>query len=98
YTTATVTVNNSASYRKGEYYNCALNANNDSAPAWLSVTNVASLSGSTNTVMGNLLIAPTNQMFSYDGDGNLTNDSVWAYVWDGENRLVQMSNLTTLTN
>ncbi len=96
YATAAVTVNNNATYRKGEYYQCALAANNDSGPSWLSVTNLASLSGSTNTITGNLLIAPTNQLFSYDADGNLTNDSVWVYLWDGENRLIQMSNLTAV--
>src|SRR6266404_5345484 len=52
--------------------------------------------GSTNIVTGNILVPPTNQVFSYDADGNLTNDSVWAYRWDGENRLIQMSNLTAV--
>jgi YD repeat-containing protein len=28
-----------------------------------------------------------NQSFSYDGDGNLTNDGQFAYTWDAENRL-----------
>ena len=31
------------------------------------------------------------EQFSYDADGNLTNDGRWAYAWDGENRLVQMT-------
>ena len=28
----------------------------------------------------------TNQL-AYDPDGNLTNDGVWVYGWNGENRL-----------
>ena len=30
----------------------------------------------------------TPEDFSYDADGNLTNDGRFAYTWDGENRLV----------
>jgi RHS repeat-associated protein len=37
-------------------------------------------------------------LFQYDADGNLSNDNVWVYLWDAENRLVQMSNTTSLTN
>ena len=29
--------------------------------------------------------------FSYDPDGNLTNDGRWAYTWDAENRLIGMT-------
>lgn len=28
--------------------------------------------------------------FNYDDDGNLTDDGIWRYVWNAENRLVQM--------
>jgi len=30
------------------------------------------------------------QAFEYDADGNLTHDSVWDYVYDAENRLIQI--------
>jgi len=30
------------------------------------------------------------EMFSYDNDGNLTADGTWTYVWDGENRLIEV--------
>ena len=30
----------------------------------------------------------------YDSDGNLTNDSVFVYTWDGENRLIQVEPLS----
>src|SRR5688572_633781 len=36
------------------------------------------------------MVPPATQSFSYDADGNLTNDSVWTYIWDGENRLIRM--------
>ncbi|MBM3855447.1 MAG: hypothetical protein FJ399_20215, partial [Verrucomicrobia bacterium] len=32
-------------------------------------------------------LPPMTQDFTYDDDGNLTNDGVWIYSWDGENRL-----------
>jgi RHS repeat-associated protein len=41
---------------------------------------------------------PATQTFGYDLDGNLTNDSIWALKWDSENRLVQATNLTTVTS
>ena len=31
------------------------------------------------------------KQFSYDADGNLTNDGRWAYTWDAENRLTGMT-------
>ena len=36
-------------------------------------------------------IAQAQQTMTYDADGNLTNDGIWVYHWDGENRLTQMS-------
>jgi RHS repeat-associated protein len=36
-------------------------------------------------------VAQTPEVFSYDADGNLTNDGRWSYVWDAENRLIQMT-------
>lgn len=34
---------------------------------------------------------------TYDYDGNLTYDAIWAYTWDGENRLKEMHMQTTDT-
>jgi RHS repeat-associated protein len=77
-------------YRKGEYYRVELNPDNTANPVWQSVTNRAVQSGSTNSVTGNAFLPKTPEIFGYDADGNLTNDGRWAYVWDGENRLVRM--------
>jgi RHS repeat-associated protein len=48
------------------------------------------------TVTGHLLVPPSGQSFQYDADGNLTNDLVWRYKWDGENRLIEATNVTGL--
>lgn len=36
------------------------------------------------------------QVLAYDADGNLTNDGVFSYSWDAENRLTNMMSLTTV--
>jgi RHS repeat-associated protein len=35
-------------------------------------------------------IPPTSESFTYDLDGNLTQDARWQYTWDAENRLVSV--------
>ena len=94
-TATNVNVNNTLAYRKGEYYRVELNPNNASAAVWQSVTNRAVQSGTTNSTTGNLFLPKTAEVFAYDADGNLTNDGRWAYVWDGENRLVRQFAPTT---
>ena len=89
-TATNVNVNNTLAYRKGEYYRVELILNNASAAIWQSVTNRAVQSGTTNSTTGNLFLPKQAEVFSYDADGNLTNDGRWAYVWDGENRLTRM--------
>ena len=46
--------------------------------------------------MGAALVPPAGQVLQYDLDGNLTNDGLWFYVWDAENRLKAIENLTNL--
>ena len=98
YADATVTVNDNASYRKGEFYQYALALSNGSGPVWQAVTNKAVKGGNTTTITNNLLCAPATQTLTYDLDGNLTNDLVWALKWDGENRLIEATNLTTVAS
>jgi RHS repeat-associated protein len=85
--TNTVTVNGSAPYRKGEYFRQEVTAANSSTSVWQNVSVAAT--GET-TVNGNVYVPKTKEVFSYDLDGNLTNDGRWAYSWDAENRLVRM--------
>ncbi len=68
-----------------------LPANNASAALWQSVTNIASLSGTSQTNMGNLFLPKTAESYTYDLDGNLTSDGRWTNKWDGENRLIDMT-------
>jgi len=60
---------------------------NAGGPVWTGVS-VESGGFSTN---GGLVCPAAQQTLSYDADGNLTGDGIWAYGWDGENRLVEMS-------
>src|SRR6058998_1367789 len=43
-----------------------------------------------------VLLPPATQSFTYDDDGNLLTDGVRSYTWDAENRLTQITNLTTV--
>ncbi len=84
--TNAVTVNGQTAYRNQEYFRQQLPANNSASALW---TNII-VSGGQN-VTGNVYVAEQPEVFSYDADGNLTNDGRWAYTWDGENRMVQMT-------
>jgi len=63
---------------------------NTTTNVWQSVTNQAVLTGTTNTTIGNVFLPKTQEMFAYDADGNLTNDGRWSFIWDAENRPLQM--------
>jgi RHS repeat-associated protein len=89
--TNTVTVNGQTAYRKGEYFREQLPANNANGPLWTNITVAAS--GQT-SVSGNEFVPKTPEQFSYDADGNLTNDGRWQYTWDAENRLVSLATNT----
>jgi len=90
--TNTVTVNSQTAYRKWEYFRTELAPNNSSTALWTNI--IVAATGQT-SVTGNVFMAQTPETFSYDADGNLTNDGRWTYTWDAENRLI---NLTSLAN
>ncbi|HAB16596.1 MAG TPA: hypothetical protein DCE44_09110, partial [Verrucomicrobiales bacterium] len=77
--------------RRGEYYHYAMTVGNSSAAQYPSLT-AKSLYGATQTIAaGRAFVPPATEIFTYDTDGNLTSDGRWTtYVWDGENRLVEM--------
>jgi RHS repeat-associated protein len=85
FATNTVTVNGQGVYRKGEYFRKELSVNNAAAPVWTNITVNATGQAS---VSGNALLPKAQEQFWYDADGNLTSDSLWTNVWNGENRLV----------
>ena len=69
--TATVTVNNQATYRYGDYFRAELTADNTASAPWFGVTNVAVLSYGTNadivvSTTGNVFVAQTPEAFTYD--------------------------------
>ncbi len=87
--TNAVTVNGNAADRRVEYFHREIEVANSGGPLWQEVT--VSSGGATNT--GGLIFPANNQALVYDADGNLTSDGVWTYGWDGENRLITMTNV-----
>jgi len=85
--TNAVTVNTAATYRKGEYFRKQLAVDNSTVPVWLQV-DVAALNEA--TVTRHEFVPKTPEVFTYDMDGNLTQDGRWNYTWDAENRLVRV--------
>ena len=87
---STVTVNGQSAYRKGEYFDQVLTWNTASGAVSGSITNMASLAGTTETNLGVVFLPKTPETNAYDADGNLTQDGRWKHTWDAENRLVRM--------
>jgi RHS repeat-associated protein len=86
--TNVVSVNGQTASRKWEYFRAELPVNNSTNALWTNITVSATGQASES---GNLYVAQTPEQFSYDLDGNLTNDGRWIYTWDAENRLVTMT-------
>jgi RHS repeat-associated protein len=82
-----VYVNDQIANRKGEYFWTELSMNNTTGSVWQPVTVTAT--GLT-TVTGNVFVAKTPEVFSYDLDGNMISDGRWNYTWDAENRLIKV--------
>ncbi|MEW6159950.1 MAG: RHS repeat-associated core domain-containing protein [Verrucomicrobiota bacterium] len=72
--------------RKGDYFHYPLKIGNNVYPT----IEVKSLYGATQTETGEIFNPPATETFTHDADGNLTQDGRWTYLWDGENRLVEM--------
>jgi YD repeat-containing protein len=90
-TNATVTVNNQATYRKGEYFRKELSVFNLDNPVWQGITNIAVLQNAPNpdivtTNQGHAFVAKTPEAFTHDADGNTLSDGRFNYTWDAENR------------
>jgi len=87
--------------RKGDYFRGEMPFNNNTGAMWLTITNVAVLSNSASAdivtnIVGNLLLAKNPELFTYDLDGNLTSDSLWTNVWNGENRRITIESRSAL--
>jgi RHS repeat-associated protein len=74
--------------RSGEYFHLALSVANGSYPQ----VYAKSLYGTNQqAAVGRSFVPPSTESYTHDADGNLTADGRWtAYVWDGENRLIEM--------
>jgi YD repeat-containing protein len=99
---ATVTINNQKAARQtGGYFYGTVAAPNGQAPvdASVNVSAVQLTSGNTANALdsqqGSVFVPQTPEVFTYDADGNLTQDGHWTYTWDGENRLIGMQALNT---
>lgn len=97
---AVVTVNGSPTTRLGEWFHGLATADNSSGAIWDEVTIRGVLAGAGNAgtdavaeTEGAFFLPATPQVFIHDADGNLTQDGQWLYVWDAENRLIQMETL-----
>jgi hypothetical protein len=87
FATNLVYVNSQIANRKGEYFWKELSMNNTTGSVWQPVAVTAT--GLT-TVTGDVFVAKTPEVFSYDLDGNMTSDGRWNYTWDAENRLIKV--------
>jgi RHS repeat-associated protein len=99
---ATVTVNRQPTQRRGDFFYAVVNVTNDTGAVWqeLKIVGVAKNAGPDGKDVvteetGHKFVPQDPETFTYDLDGNLTGDGRWAYTWDGENRLIGMSNATT---
>jgi RHS repeat-associated protein len=84
--------------RKNDYFRGEISFNNSTGAVWLNITNLAVLTNGTSpdiiaTNIGGDDVAQTPEVFQYDADGNLTNDGLFSYVWDAENRMVSITSL-----
>jgi len=86
-----VTLNGTTAYRKGEYFRQQLPIGNSSSAVW---TNITVSTAGQPSLSGHQFLPQTPENFSYDADGNLTQDGRWAYTWDGENRLINMTSFS----
>jgi len=100
---ATITVNNQAVARKGDYFYNELTVDNSSGPVYQSVDVV----GVKNNVgpngedavtenTGFVFLPQSPELPVHDADGNLTSDGRWNYSWDAENRLISIESIAGL--
>ncbi|MGO8931763.1 MAG: RHS repeat domain-containing protein [Limisphaerales bacterium] len=86
--------------RKGDYFRAELPVNNSTGAVWLTLTNLAVLNDGSNpdivaSTVGQAFLPRTPEAPGYDADGNLIQDGRWTYSWDAENRLTNMTSLST---
>ncbi|MDX2110647.1 MAG: RHS repeat-associated core domain-containing protein [Verrucomicrobiota bacterium] len=97
---AAVSVNDVETTRLNERFYGELSVDNSAAAQYPTLEVKATQTGiggttTTETESGHQFIAKTPEVFSYDADGNLTQDGRWDYTWNALNHLTQMETRTT---
>jgi RHS repeat-associated protein len=94
-TNVAVTVNQNPVSRQSAYWHHALEVTNAASAAYpqVAITAVYNPPGTNDpdvvtSQTGRVFVAETPEQFTYDDDGNLTQDGRFDYTWNGENRLV----------
>ena len=85
--TAVVTVNGNSVWRLDDYFYGGDEADNSTAATMKELEIIAAHSNHYAAATGHVFVAQTPEVFQYDDDGNLTQDSRFTYAWDAENRL-----------
>ncbi len=91
---ALVTVNGGAASRQGEYYRQEASVNNASSAVVQWLTSRATNTTGTSIVARLSFTPQTPESYVHDADGNLTQDGLWNYSWDAENRLTRIETRT----
>ena len=81
-----VTINSATATRINSIFFGDASATYSANPLWLD----ASVVSGSQTVHRSVFVPAPSVTPVYDDDGNLCNDGRWTYVWDAENRLVEM--------
>ena len=93
-----IALNNSSVATKvgtpSKYFYKEIDANNSAGPQDISIGTIGKEPAhggqperQTLQESGRVLVPPINEVLAYDADGNTTDDGLWHYTWDAENRL-----------
>jgi len=82
-----VLVNGQTAYRHGSFYHHRVELDNSQGPL-VETVDIQEVVGDQS--IARVFIPQTPETFTHDEDGNLTQDGVWNYEWDAENRLRAM--------
>ncbi|MBF0246219.1 MAG: RHS repeat-associated core domain-containing protein, partial [Planctomycetes bacterium] len=85
----TVDINSVAADRKDDYYHRELTVANSSVDALEDITIDYTTNATTTTHATNAFVPADPESFTYDDDGNQTQDGRFNYTWNGENRLIR---------
>lgn len=91
---AEVTVNGSAAQRQDDTFRREVAVTNGSTAVVQWLNTVATNTSGTSVVARLSYVPQTPEAFTHDADGNLTQDGLWAYTWDAENRLTRIETRT----